>query len=236
MNEKKNDSIKSVKIDLLSLFPDYFDSPLSCSILKRGQEKGLIEINRIDIRDFAKGVHRKVDDRPYGGGPGMVMMPGPVSDAIQSVKKEDSKVIYLTPQGNKFDAKIAERLASYSHIILLLGHYEGVDQRVIDEEVDEEISIGDFVLTSGCPAALILIDALSRFIPGMLGDEQSAYQDSFHVDGFDWEHYTRPYNYKGKTVPDILLSGDHAKIEKWRKEQAKNKTRRVRPDLYNQSE
>lgn len=201
-------------------------------MLGRAVQAGILDVQKIDIRSFCDNKFGRVDDRPYGGGPGMVLMAAPVAAAIRSVKRASSRVIYLSPQGVPFSAKIAERLAALSHLVLLVGHYEGVDQRVIDSEVDEELSVGDFVLTNGCPAALIILDAMSRFIPGVLGDESSAFQDTFHVDGFDWEPYTRPAEWEGLRVPEILLSGDHAKIQQWRQMQAKEKSIRVRPDLY----
>lgn len=222
-----------MRIDVLSLFPEYFEGPFSCSMLKRATEKGLIEIGLVNIRDFAEGVHRVVDDRPYGGGPGMVLKPDPVVKAIRSVKRKGSKVIYLSPQGRKLEAKICESYAeSEEHIILLCGHYEGVDHRAIELEVDEEISIGDFVLTSGCPAAAVFVDATCRFIPGVIGHPEAVYQDSFHEDEvFDGPAYTRPRAFEGLEVPEVLLGGHHKEISAWRKEWAKEKRQKVRPDL-----
>lgn len=190
-------------------------------------------IHQVDIRDFAHNKHRKVDDRPYGGGPGMVMMPEPVQGAIDSVRTSEAHVVYLTPQGKVFDAKMAERFAELDHLVILCGHYEGIDQRVLDLNVNEEVSIGDLVLTSGGPAALLVIDALIRFIPGVLGDEASAFEDSFHVNdgGFDCPQYTRPYEFRGVKVPEVLTQGDHKKIAEWRAQEGKAKTLRVRPDL-----
>jgi len=222
-----------VEITVLSLFPEYFESPLSVSILKRAIQKGLLKVNQVNIRDFATDKHQKVDDKPYGGGPGMLMKPQPICDAIESVKREGSHVIYLSPQGAPLKAKKCEELAKYEHLILLCGHYEGVDQRAIDLSVDEEISIGEYVLTSGAPAALVLLDAVSRFIPGVIGNEQGAYQDSFHIEGEGLEgpKYTRPPEYKGLKVPEILLSGDHQKRDLWQKQQAKEKTIRRKYDI-----
>jgi tRNA (guanine37-N1)-methyltransferase len=220
-----------MRVDILSLFPGYFRGPLEESILKRAQESGLMQVGLVDIRDFSDNKHNKVDDRPYGGGPGMVLMPGPVARAIASVRQPTSRVIHLTPQGTPFSAAKAQELAGYEHLIFLCGHYEGVDQRVIDREVDEEISIGDYVLTNGCLAALVVIDAASRFIPGVLGDEESAQQDSFQESLLDCPHYTRPEVFEGVAVPEVLLSGHHQKIAEWRRETALEKTRRVRPDL-----
>lgn len=220
------------EIDVLSLFPEYFRGPFDVSMLKRAQEKELLKINLVDIRDFSEDRFRRVDDRPYGGGPGMVMMPDPVVKAIKSKKRSDSKTIYLSPQGKTLTAAKCKELASCNHLILVCGHYEGIDQRIIDSEIDEEISIGDFVLTNGCLASIVLIDAVSRFVPGVLGDEEGASQDSFENNLLDWPHYTRPEVFDGQSVPKVLLSGNHQLIEQWRHEQAIAKTKHVRPDLW----
>ncbi len=218
-------------IDILSLFPAFFEGPFNVSILKRAMGKGLLDIRLTDIRDFASGRHRKVDDRPCGGGPGMVMLPGPIAEAIAHVRREDSHVIYLSPQGKKLDAAKCRELAIHTHLVLLCGHYEGVDERVIESEIDEEISIGDFVLTSGCPAAVVLVDSVSRFIPGVIGNELGVSQDSFEEGIFDAPHYTGPDEFAGTVVPSVLKTGHHAQIASWRKQQAYNKTRMIRPDL-----
>jgi tRNA (guanine37-N1)-methyltransferase len=220
-----------MKLDVLSLFPGYFKGPLDESIIKRAQEKGILEINLVDIRDYSKGRHKQVDDRPYGGGPGMVLMPEPVVKAIRDCKSSVSKTIYLSPQGKQLSAALAEQLSKEEHLILLCGHYEGIDQRALDAEVDLEISIGDYVLTNGCLPALVLIDAFARFIPGVLGHEESASQDSFEAEVLDCPHYTRPQEFEGKSVPEILLSGHHEKIEEWRKRTAYEQTLKKRPDL-----
>ena len=220
-----------MRFDLLSLFPEYFESPFEVSIIKRAKEKGLIEINLVQVRDFAEGKHRKVDDRPYGGGPGMVMMPKPLTQAIRSVKKEGSRVIYLSPQGKPLTAALCEQLAKEKHLILVCGHYEGIDERVIESEVDEEISIGDYVLTNGCIAAIVLLDAVVRFVPGVLGHEEAAAEDSFQKGIFDAPQYTRPEEFEGRPIPAILKGGNHEKIRKWREKQARTKTQKVRPDL-----
>lgn len=222
-------------VDILSLFPGYFLGPFDESIFKQAKKKGLIQINLIDIRDFSTGRHRKVDDRPFGGGPGMVLMPGPVLKAVQSVKREDSWVVYLSPQGKPFKASKARELAERKHLILLCGHYEGIDQRVLDSVVDEEISIGDYVLTNGCLSAIVVLDAALRFVPGVLGDELSATEDSFENGILDCPHYTRPEVFEGVRVPEVLQSGNHKKIAEWRKAAALEKTRRVRPDLFESS-
>jgi tRNA (guanine37-N1)-methyltransferase len=221
-----------MKVDILSLFPEYFSGPFDVSILKRARESKLLDIRLVDIRDFAskKGNYAKVDDRPYGGGPGMVLMPEPVCEAIRSVKTEKSHVVYLSPQGKKLTAAKCQELSQKEHLVLLCGHYEGVDERAL-KEVDEEISIGDYVLTNGCLAAIVLIDATARFIPGVLGHEEAAGQDSFQGGIFDAPHYTRPEVFEGMAIPDVLKSGNHAEIAKWRLKQGKDKTKRVRPDL-----
>ncbi len=219
-------------ITILSLFPDYFRGPLDVSILKRAQAKGRLQIELVDIRTYSQERFRKVDDRPYGGGPGMVLMADPVVRAIRDKKQEGSREVYLSPQGQTLTAKKCRELAGYRHIILLCGHYEGIDQRAIDSDVDEEISIGDFVLTNGCLASLVVIDGMCRFIPGVLGDEEAAQQDSFETGLLDWPQYTRPEIFEEKRVPDVLLTGNHAQIAAWRKEQAIAKTKNVRPDLW----
>ena len=220
-----------MQIDVLSLFPDYFDGPFRVSMVKRAREKGLVHIDLIDIRDFAEGKHRKVDDRPYGGGPGMLLMPGPVTRAIRSRKKKDSYVVYLSPQGKKLESGHCETLAKRSHLILVCGHYEGLDERVIEQEIDEEISIGDYVLTSGCAAAIVVIDATIRFVPGVLGHEEAAVKESFQQGIFEGPAYTRPEEFEGRAVPEILKSGNHGEIEKWRLQKGLEKTQRIRPDL-----
>jgi tRNA (guanine37-N1)-methyltransferase len=220
-----------MRFDILSLFPEYFQGPFDVSIIKRARENGFLKIHHHDVRNFAEGKHRKVDDRPFGGGPGMLMMPKPLCEAIRSVKTSDSKVIYLSPQGTPLTAGICQRLASSTHLVLVCGHYEGIDERVIENEIDEEISIGDYVLTNGCLPAIVLVDAVSRFIPGVLGHELAAYQDSFQDGIFDAPQYTKPVCFENKKVPDVLMSGNHDLIRKWKKEQALEKTKRVRPDL-----
>lgn len=220
-----------MRVDILSLFPEYFQGPFDVSIIKRAQEKGLLEIKLTDIRDFGSGKHSKVDDRPYGGGPGMVLMPEPVCAAIRSVKSEKAHVIYLSPQGKLLTAAKCKELAAKEHLVLLSGHYEGIDERALEQEVDEEISIGDYVLTNGCIAAIVVVDAVSRFIPGVLGNEEAAVKDSFQDGIFEGPHYTRPEVFEGLKVPEILRGGNHAEIEKWRKFQALKKTSRVRPEL-----
>ncbi len=221
----------TVKIQILTIFPEVCRAVLGESILKRAQEKRLAELEAVDLRDWTNDKHRSTDDAPYGGGPGMVMTIGPIDRALTELRKPETKVIFLSPQGRQFSHKIAEQLSRESHLIFLSGHYEGVDQRVCDYLVDDEISIGDYVLTSGVLPALVVTDAVVRLIPGVLGDLQSAVQDSFVGGGLDHPHYTRPENYRGWEVPGVLLSGNHAAIEKWRGEQSAEMTRRKRPDL-----
>jgi tRNA (guanine37-N1)-methyltransferase len=225
-----------VIVDILSLFPGYFKGPFDESIIKQARKKGLLEINLVDIRDFADNRYRRVDDRPYGGGPGMVLMPQPVSAAIRHVKDSKARVIYLSPQGTLLTAAKCRELAKEERLVLLCGHYEGIDQRVLDNEVDEEISIGDYVLTNGCLAAIVLLDAVIRFIPGVLGHTLAAEEDSFEQGRLDCPHYTRPEVFEGQAVPSVLLSGNHKEIAAWREEQALKKTRKVRPDLLKRVE
>lgn len=221
-------------VDFLSLFPESFDSHFNASIVKRALEKRLVTVGQVNIRDFSQGKHRRVDDSPYGGGPGMVLMAEPVAKAIRSVKKPESHVIALSPQGSLLTAKKCRELASnYSHLILVCGHYEGIDQRVIDSDVDEEISIGDYVLTNGCLPAQVLFEAVIRFIPGVLGHEEGANQDSFASDELLLEgpQYTKPEEFEGRCVPEVLLSGNHKEIARWRQSQALLRTEKRRPDL-----
>ena len=222
-----------MKIDVLTLFPNMFEQIVGDSIIGRAQEKNLLEINLINIRDFSTNKHKKVDDYPYGGGTGMVMAAQPIYDAWKSTFKDDGKpfTIYLTPQGKVLNQKIAHELLDHHHIVLICGHYEGVDERVIDEIVDLEISIGDFVLTGGEIAAMALVDCIGRLVPGVLPSEEAYIQES-HSDGLlEYPQYTRPETFMGRNVPEVLLSGHHANIEKWRLEQSKERTKTKRPDM-----
>lgn len=220
-----------MRIDILSLFPGYFQGPFDESIIKRAKQKGLVEINLINIRDFASADNGRVDDRPYGGGPGMVMKAQPVADAIHHVCTADAHVIYLSPQGELLTAALCRQLAQKSHLVLLCGHYEGIDQRVLDSEVQQVISIGDYVLTNGCLAAIVLVDATLRFLPDVLGHPLAAAEDSFEQQRLECPQYTRPENFNGQVVPSVLLSGNHQKIADWREKEALKKTIEVRPDL-----
>jgi len=210
--------------------------PLQESILKKAQERGLLTVRLHDLREFASGPHRQVDDSPYGGGNGMVLMPGPIFDAVEAVvtgyPAPRSRTILLSPQGRRFDQSSARELvARFDRLILICGRYEGVDERVREFLVDEEISIGDYVLTGGEPAALVIIDALARLIPGVLGSTQSAEEDSFTEGILEYPHYTRPARFRGHDVPEILLSGNHGEIERWRRGKAVENTLKKRPDL-----
>ena len=218
-----------MKFDVLTLFTEMFET-LDQSILGKAQEKNLIDINLINIRDFSKDKHKKVDDTPYGGGAGMVMKADIVYDAYQSVKTPKTKLIYLTPQGKTLNQKKVEELSKEEHLVLLCGHYEGIDQRVIDKIVDEEISIGDYVLTGGEIPAMVLIDSVSRYIEGVIKND-STKEESFSQGLLEYPQYTRPEIFQGEKVPEILLSGHHQKIDKWRKEQAIKITLEKRPDL-----
>jgi tRNA (guanine37-N1)-methyltransferase len=223
-----------MRIDILTLFPQAFESPLNCSILKRAQDKGLIEIALTDIRDFSKDNYHKVDDKPYGGGVGMVMMPGPVLDCFEHVRNLSplaGKVILLTPQGSRFNQAKAAELSKSERLILVAGRYEGFDERIRLLLGAEQISIGDYVLTGGELAAMVIVDAVARLLPGVLGDEDSAKDESFSKGLLEYPQYTKPADFRGLKVPDILLSGDHAKIARWRHEQAIERTKQWRPDL-----
>ena len=223
-----------MKFNVLTLFPEMF-SALDESIIGRGKEKGLIDINLINIRDFSKNKHKKVDDTPYGGGAGMVMEPTVVYDAYCSVKESNAKVIYMSPQGKTLNKQMVQDLAKEENIILLCGHYEGIDQRVIDEIVDEEISIGDYVLTGGELPAMVLIDSVSRYVEGVL-KEDSIQEESFTNGLLEYPQYTRPEIFLGKRVPEVLLSGHHENIKEWRRNQSIINTYLKRPDLLKEIE
>lgn len=220
-----------MKIQILTIFPDMCRCILDESILKRAQQKELVSIEAIDLRHWTSDKHRTTDEPPYGGGPGMVMKIEPIDLALSSLRTTASKVIYMSPQGRPFSHSVAMDLAQEKHLIFLCGHYEGIDQRVIDHLVDDEISIGDYVLTNGVLPALVITDAIVRLLPGVLGDSQSAERDSFAAGILDYPHYTRPEVYRGWKVPEVLLSGNHAAIEAWRRQAALDSTQRKRPDL-----
>jgi len=219
-----------MRIDVLTIFPDMFKPVLGESIIKRAVRKGVVKIKAHNLRDYATGRHRKVDGKPFGGGPGMVMLAKPIYDAVRAAKKRNTKIILLTPQGKRLDQKLAARLSKRKHLILICGRYEGVDERVRRIATDE-ISIGDYVLTGGELPAMVLIDAIVRLLPGGLGHKDSARFDSFQAGLIEGPHYTRPRLFKGMAVPKVLVSGDHMKIEEWRNGQAVKRTKKRRPDL-----
>jgi tRNA (guanine37-N1)-methyltransferase len=222
-----------MQIDILTLFPKMFDGPLTESIIKRAQEKELLTIRRHDIRDYTSDKHRTVDDAPYGGGGGMVMMVEPLVDAVEDVRNKDqtTPVILLTPQGRVFNQQIAQEFATHNRLIFVCGRYEGVDERVRQSVITDEISIGDYVLTGGELAAMVIIDAVARFIPGVLGARWAAEEDSHAMGLLEYPHYTRPPQFRAMSVPDVLLSGDHGAIDKWRRREAIRRTWQRRPDL-----
>jgi len=219
------------EIQILTPIPAIAGSVLAESILGRAREAGLIKIEAVDLRRWTSDRHRTVDDAPYGGGPGMIMKIAPIAAALAELRRPESKVIFLTPQGRTLRQSIVRELSREQHLILLCGHYEGIDQRVIDHLVDEEISIGDYILTNGVLGALVLSDAIARLIPGVLGDDQSAVSESFEKELLDHPHYTRPEDFNGWIVPPVLLSGNHGAIASWRAERALEVTQKNRPDL-----
>lgn len=218
-------------IDVITIFPGMLNGFLGESILKRASQKGATWIRTINLRDFTSDPHQTTDDRPYGGGPGMVMMPEPIFAAVESVRRPESRVILMTPQGRRFEDAKARELSEASHLVFICGHYEGVDERVRDALVSDEISIGDYVLTNGVLAAAVVIDAVVRLLPGVVGAEAATDQDSFANGMLEFPQYTRPADFRGMKVPDILLSGNHPQIARWRQDQAEKRTRERRPDL-----
>jgi tRNA (guanine37-N1)-methyltransferase len=224
-----------MKIEIVTLFPEICRAPLSESIMKRAQENGILELHTRNLRDWTTDKHHVVDDAPFGGGQGMVMKPEPIFAAVEELKSRvenlKSKIILMSPAGRRLDQELAKQLSQEPHLIIICGHYEGVDHRVIEHLIDLEISIGDYVLTNGAIAAVVLVDAIVRLLPGALGHEQSAADDSFSDGLLEAPQYTRPAEFRGWKVPEVLLSGNHAEIARWRKEQAVNRTRRNRPDL-----
>ncbi len=234
-----------MKIDILTLFPEICRAPLGESMMKRAQENKIVDLQIHNLRDWATDKHRIVDDAPFGGGQGMVMKPEPIFAAVEELKQktpnaqrstsnaelQKANVVLMSPAGKRFDQKLAAELSTKSHLIVICGHYEGVDHRVIEHLIDLEISIGDYVLTNGAIAAVVLVDTVVRLIPGVLGDEQSAADDSFSAGLLETPQYTRPAEFRDWKIPDVLLSGNHAEIAKWRKEQALKRTKQNRPDL-----
>lgn len=222
-----------MKIDVLTLFPAMF-GPLDESIIKRARKKGLLDLNVHDLRKWTHDRHKTVDDRPFGGGPGMLMKPEPLFEAVESLRRERTKVILLSPSGRKFDQQIARELAERNDLLLVTGHYEGFDERVRQALADDELSIGDYVLTNGALPAMVVIDAVTRLLPGVLGDDESSRDESFSHGMLEYPQYTRPAEFRGMKAPDVLVSGNHAEIEKWRREQAALRTKERRPDLLKQ--
>ena len=223
-----------MQIEILTIFPHLFDSPFQWGIIRQATRKGLVQIEVTDLRDFTADRHRTVDDRPYGGGEGMVMKPEPIFEAVEASKRRTGKpvhVVLLSPQGETLDQSAAKRLTRHPHILLICGRYEGVDQRVADHLADEEISIGDYVLSGGEFAAMVVTDAVCRLIPGALGNADSVLEDSFMYGQLDYPHYTRPADFRGWSVPPVLSCGDHGRIRRWREDQAYQRTRTRRPDL-----
>ncbi|GAB4335476.1 MAG: tRNA (guanosine(37)-N1)-methyltransferase TrmD [Calditrichia bacterium] len=225
-----------MKIDIITIFPGILEAPINESILKQARKRIELEINLIDLREFATDKHRTVDDTPYGGGPGMIMKPEPLFKALESVLPQGiaqtDRVIFPSPQGRLFNQTIAREFSRYDHLVFICGHYKAVDQRVIDTWVTDEISVGDFILTGGEIPALLMVDAVVRLVPGVLGDIESARTDSFENNLLDCPYYTRPEEFRGLKVPEVLLSGHHQKIEEWRLTQKIERTRQRRPDLY----
>jgi len=224
-----------MKIDVLTLFPGMFSGPLDESIVRRARDGGKLDLTVHDLRDYTHDRHRTVDDKPFGGGPGMLLKPEPVFEAVEALRSDETRVVLLTPGGRRLDQATVVELSKQAHLLLICGSYEGFDERIREHLADDEISIGDFVLTNGALPAMIVIDAVSRLLPGVLGDEQSAVDESFSNGLLEYPHYTRPAVFRGWKVPDILLSGHHAEIEKWRRRQALARTRSSRPDLLDKN-
>jgi tRNA (guanine37-N1)-methyltransferase len=220
-----------LKIDVLTLFPAMFAGPLDESIVKRAREAKLLDLKIHNLRDWTHDRHKTVDDKPFGGGPGMLLKVEPLFEAVESLQREKTRVILLSPSGRKFDQSIARELAQSDDLLLVCGSYEGFDERVREALADDELSIGDYVLTNGALPAMVVIDAVARLLPGVLGDDESSHDESFSAGLLEYPQYTRPAEFRGMKVPEVLLSGNHAGIEKWRREQAKLRTEKQRPDL-----
>jgi tRNA (guanine37-N1)-methyltransferase len=220
-----------VKIDVLTLFPAMFAGPLDESIIKRAREAGLLDLKIHQLRDYAHDRHKTVDDRPFGGGPGMLLKPEPIFEAVEDLRREGTRVILLSPAGRPFSQAIARELAQQEDLLFVTGHYEGFDERIREQLADDELSIGDYVLTNGALPAMVVIDAIVRLLPGVLGDDESSKDESFSAGQLEYPQYTRPAEFRGMKVPEVLLSGNHAEIARWRAEQAKLRTKERRPDL-----
>lgn len=223
-----------MRVDILTLFPEMLSGFLTESMVGRASANGLVDIRTHNLRDWAGNRWRITDDRPFGGGAGMVLKPEPLAAAIDVLRGDDGTVVYMTPDGEPLTSAMARELAELPHLVLLSGHYEGIDERIRETRVDREVSIGDYILTNGTLPAAVLVDCVARYVPGVLGEEKSLTQDSFNHSLLGFPQYTRPVEFEGKRVPDILLSGNHGEIERWRKERRIERTRERRPDLYNQ--
>jgi tRNA (guanine37-N1)-methyltransferase len=220
-----------MKIDVLTLFPAMFAGPLDESIVMRARRAGLLDLTLHNLRDYAHDRHKTVDDRPFGGGPGMLLKPEPIFEAVERLAREKTRVILLSPAGRMFNQAIARELAQYEDLLIITGHYEGFDERIREQLADDELSIGDYVLTNGALPAMVVIDAVTRLLPGALGDDESAHEESFSDGLLEYPQYTRPAEFRGMRVPEVLLSGNHAEIAKWRAECSRQRTRERRPDL-----
>jgi len=220
-----------MKVDVLTLFPAMFAGPLDESIIKRARAAGLLELRIHNLRDYAHDRHKTVDDRPFGGGPGMLLKPEPIFEAVETLARENTRVVLLSPAGRQFNQGIARELAAQEDLMLITGHYEGFDERIRQELADDELSIGDYVLTNGALPAMVVIDTVARLLPGVLGDDQSAHDESFSAGLLEYPQYTRPAEFRGMKVPEVLLSGNHAEIARWRAEQSRTVTQQRRPDL-----
>lgn len=220
-----------MKIDVLTLFPAMFAGPLDESIIKRARQAGLLDLQMHQLRHWTHDRHKTVDDRPFGGGPGMLLKPEPIFEAVESLKREKTRVLLMSPSGRKFDQAIARELAQQEHLLIVTGHYEGFDERIRVGLADDELSIGDYVLTNGALPAMVVIDTVARLLPGVLGDDASSTEESFSHGLLEYPQWTRPAEFRGMKVPDVLVSGNHAEIAKWRVEQAKLRTKEQRPDL-----
>jgi tRNA (guanine37-N1)-methyltransferase len=220
-----------MKIDVLTLFPAMFAGPLDESIVQRARKNGVLELTVTNLRDYTHDRHKTVDDKPFGGGPGMLLKPEPIFEAVEKLASDKTRVILLSPSGRKFTQAIARELAQQEQLLLICGSYEGFDERIREHLADDELSIGDYVLTNGALPAMVIIDAVTRLLPGVLGDDESSRDESFSENLLEYPHYTRPAEFRGMKVPDVLLSGNHAEIAKWRAEQARVRTAERRPDL-----
>jgi tRNA (guanine37-N1)-methyltransferase len=220
-----------MKIDVLTLFPAMFAGPLDESIIQRARTNGALDLKIHNLRDYTHDRHKTVDDRPFGGGPGMLLKPEPIFEAVEALAREQTRVILLSPAGRKFDQAIARELAQREHLLMICGSYEGFDERIREHLADDELSIGDYVLTNGALPAMVIVDTVTRLLPGVLGDDESSRDESFTQDLLEYPHYTRPAEFRGLKVPEVLLSGNHAEIAKWRAEQARLRTKDKRPDL-----